>query len=276
MVMQGYFLSCMCRPESDLTVEVAGEGVRTPANIASISSLSQDVALVRIQRPPDFDYRAGQYVTLVREDGLARSYSISSLPAASLLDDDHLDLHVRRVPNGAFSGWLHEEAKSGDSLLLQGPAGDCFYTETSREQPLLLAGTGTGLAPLYGILQDALRQGHTGPIWLFHGALNPRGLYLQDELHQLARSHANFHYLPCVLNAEYNAASIETGPLQEVILRHHPKLSGWRGFICGDPAIVKTLKMKFFLAGMSNREIFADAFLPTPPASNTHEPTSTS
>ena len=39
-------------------------------------------------------------------------------------------------------------------------------------------------------------------------------------------------------------------------------LTGWRGFVCGDPGIVQTLKKKLFLAGMASRDIYADAFLP--------------
>ncbi|MEP7354898.1 MAG: FAD-binding oxidoreductase [Acidobacteriota bacterium] len=257
---QGYFLSCICRPDIDLHVELAGAGVRVPAKVASIAALSHDVALVRIKAPTGFEYRAGQYVTLIRPDGLARSYSIASLPTSI---EDTLDLHVRRIPRGAFSNWLHDEARPGDPIQLQGPAGSCFYADTPPEQPMLLAGTGTGLAPLFGILQDALRHGHSGPIWLFHGALTSQGLYLREELQALAEQHPNFRYVAAVLNhlsPEPND-NIQIGLLADVIAQAHPKLKGWRGFVCGDPGIVGTLKMKFFLAGMPSREIFADAFL---------------
>ena len=265
LAAQGYFLSCMCHPEEDLNVELAGAGVRIAGTILSVSPLSKDVALVRVQAPADFDYRAGQYVTLVREDGLARSYSIASLPGASLpsADEGVLDLHVRRIPGGVLSNWLHD-AHPGKAIQLQGPAGGCFYADVPTAQPLLLAGTGTGLAPLYGILQDALRQKHSGQIWLFHGALTPQGLYLQQELRDLAQLHSNFHYVPAVLNHDATCVDeIRTGRLEDVILQSHPKLAGWRGFVCGDPGIVSTLKTKFFLAGMPSREIFADAFLPS-------------
>jgi CDP-4-dehydro-6-deoxyglucose reductase, E3 len=47
------------------------------------------------------------------------------------------------------------------------------------------------------------------------------------------------------------------------VLKRLPKLSGWRGYICGDPAIVQLLKKKLFLSGMASRDIYADAFLPT-------------
>ena len=50
--------------------------------------------------------------------------------------------------------------------------------------------------------------------------------------------------------------------IDQVVLKRFPKLSGWRGYICGDPAIVKLLKKKLFLSGMASRDIYSDAFLP--------------
>lgn len=256
---QGYFLACVCRPEEPLSVELPGEGLRQPVQIREISRLSADVARVRLEPPEGFEYRAGQYVTLIRPDGLARTYSTASLP-----ESGSIDLHVRRIPRGRFSGWLHQEARAGDALEMQGPAGSCFYSGVPPDQPLLLAGTGTGLAPLYGILQDALARGHTGEIRLYHGALHPAGLYLRQELAALAARHQQVRYVATALDGDPDADGVEVGALPDVILQRHPKLGGWRSFLCGDPGIVNQLRMKVFMAGVSMKEIFADAFLPAP------------
>ncbi len=248
LAQQGYFLACMCKPEEDITAEPPGAGVRTPARIHEIRWLSPSVLHVGIELESPFDYRAGQYLTLFRPDGLCRSYSIASLP-----EENIINLHVRVIPNGQMSGWLSLQ-EPGIQLMTQGPAGECFYTADSPEQPLLLAGTGTGLAPLYGIARDALNQGHIGEIRLYHGALNSSGLYLVAELEELTREYANFHYQPALLD--------EQGPLPQFLHNQHPKLNGWRGFVCGDPGIVNQLKKRLFLAGMASRDIHSDAFVP--------------
>jgi len=254
LVEQGYFLSCVCRPEADLVLEPAG-GLDVPAVIAGLERLTPTVLRVRLRPEAPFSYRPGQYVTLRRDDGLARSYSLASLPA-----DGAIELHVRRAPSGRMSGWLFEDARENQPVTLRGPAGDCFYTAGNPEQPLLLAGTGTGLAPLLGICRDALRQGHRGLIRLYHGALNPAGLYLREELTALAAGNPNLEYKPVTLEGG-EPEGIATGALDQIILRDQPKLSGWRGFVCGDPSIVGLLQKKLFLAGIGSREIFADAFV---------------
>jgi NAD(P)H-flavin reductase len=216
---------------------------------------------VRLHCDEPIAFRAGQYVSIVRPDGLARSYSIASLP-----EEGQLELHVRRIAGGRMSGWLHDEAHVGEQVSVVGPSGECFYVPGNPEQPMLVVGTGTGLAPLYGILRDALQHGHRGPIQLFHGALHAGGLYLIDELRRLVDRHSQLEYTPAVLNGS-ESDGMAVGSIDQVVLKRFPKLSGWRGFVCGDPSLVQMLKKKLFLSGMASRDIYADAFLPAAQAS---------
>lgn len=245
-----YFLACTLRPEADIEVEQPGTEQRFPAQISSIDPLSETVLRVRLRPDTPFAYFPGQYITLFREDGLARSYSVASLPS-----QQEMELHVRIIRGGAMSQWLRNTAAPCETVSIQGPYGKCFYTPGNTEEPLLLAGAGTGLAPLYGIVRDALAQGHTGPIWLFHGALTSAGLYLTEELQALESRHPNFHYIPSVVQ--------EGSQLHEAILTRFPKLTGWKAYVCGDPSLVNSLQKKLFLAGMPSKSIYADAFLPS-------------
>jgi CDP-4-dehydro-6-deoxyglucose reductase len=256
---RNYFLACSCTLEQGTELELGGgtDELRVPARIDSLTPLSEDVLRVRLRPEAPFEFRAGQYLTLLRADGLARSYSVASLPREGLLE-----LHVRLLPGGAMSGWLRTEARLGDAVRIQGPAGECFYVPGRPEQPLLLAGTGTGLAPLYGIVRDALEEGHAGPIWLFHGARDPRGLYLVEELRELAARHPNLHYRPSVLEGRLEEG-VHVGALDALIRAECPKPVGWRAFLCGNPELVQSLRKKLFLAGLSLKDIHADAFLPS-------------
>jgi len=133
-----------------------------------------------------------------------------------------------------------------------------------------LIGTGTGLAPLYGILRDALHSGHRGDIRLYHGSRIPEGLYLGDALSALASEHGNFHYMPC-LSGEVGACdtgaggapannAIRQGRADAEALKDYPDLTGWQVFICGYPAMVQAAKTAAYLAGASLDAIHADPF----------------
>lgn len=259
LAAQGYALACQCRPETDIVVRLpAPNALRIAASVSGLTLLCDDVMQLRLRSETPLDYHAGQYLTLWKDEQLGRSYSLASVPGL----DDELCFHIKRIPDGQFSGWVFDELQIGDALQLQGPAGDCFYLQDDPDRELILAGTGTGLAPLYGIARDALMQGHTGPIHLFHGALQTDGLYLHQALLDLDASQSNFHYHASALNGEADAAAhIQTEPVEQLIQAAAPNPKNCTAYLCGAADFVNQLRKRLFLAGASMNDIYADAFL---------------
>lgn len=263
---QGYFLSCMARGCGGLSITMQA-GPEVPARIVQIERLAPDVLQVWIEPGQPLYYAAGQFITLLRPDGLARSYSIANPPTSPC----RLELHVRVVREGRMSGWLATGAALHHEITLRGPIGDCFYVSGKPEQPLTLVGAGTGLAPLLGILRSALSAGHTGPITLLHGARFPDGLYLREELRQLASSHPNVRYVSCALEVG-GEHDVRCGALDKVVEQEVPDLRNHRVFLCGDPDLVNKLRRRVFLLGAGIKDIFADAFVMAPPVQATAPP----
>jgi CDP-4-dehydro-6-deoxyglucose reductase, E3 len=252
---QGYFMACVCVPHGPLKIVRVGEALgETEAIVHAIDQLSPTVVRLRLEPKAAFSYRSGQFLSLKASDGLVRNYSIASHP------EEHafLELHVRLLPNGRMSSMISERLALGDSLAVSGPFGTCFYDDADRDRPLVLIGVGTGLAPLWGVLHDALKRGHNGPIRLYHGARNRSGLYLVDELRDLAEQHAHFSYVPCVPGeigpggGDLEAAVIEGEP--------QPDLSAY--FLCGGAGVVGRVKRGLYLRGAKLQRLRTDIFLP--------------
>jgi NAD(P)H-flavin reductase len=188
-----------------------------------------------------------------------RPYSIASLPT-----DDQLELHVALLPNGQMSGWLREAV--GERVLLRGPFGECFYQEGEPDRPLVLAGTGTGLAPLLGVLRTAVRLGHRGEISLFHGSPQLSGIYLRTELEALNATTPNLRLFASLLSGSESELGspgrwqLELAPLDQILFSRFPKLDAHRLFVCGQPALVQSLRKRAYLAGASLSRIHCDAF----------------
>lgn len=257
LASQNYFYSCQARPQGTLTLVPDEPPVPLEASVLESASVGPDVRRLLLRTATPLDYRPGQYLDLLTPEGIARSYSVASLP-----DSGVLEFHVRRIEGGAVSPWLHSLAP-GDELRVRGPFGQCFYTSDATERALLLVGAGTGLAPLLGIARAAVQAGHRAPIDLVHGALEPGRLYLRDELRAFAAQHPNVNIHACVLR---DAGPDELqGPLEQVSLGLAGDLTRTRVFLCGDGELVAKLQRSCFLAGVPSGEIFADPFL-APPA----------
>ncbi len=256
---QGYFLGCLCVPEQDMIVKLPEQSdFYTDGKVVTNEMLNRNTILLILECPDVLEYKAGQFVNLQREDGVTRSYSISNIPTESKT----LEFHIRRLPGGRFSEWVHDEIKVGDVLSVSEPQGHCFYLPDRKEQGLLLVGTGSGLAPLAGILMDALSHGHSGPIHLFHGSHELEDLYRVDEMRQLEHHYSNFSYTPCISGAHVSEG-FSAGRANEVALKQLSNLAGWRVFLCGHPEMIRQMKTSAFLMGASNADIYTDAFLVT-------------
>lgn len=253
---QGYFLACQARPTGRLRLHSSEAPAPVETVVETIEHVAADVVRMRLRPAGALAFRAGQYLDVLHPEGPARSYSIASLPA-----DGHLELHVRRIPGGRVSGWLHGRT-AGDTVRVRGAFGQCFHVADEPCKKLLLVGAGTGLAPLLGIARDALSQGHTGPIDLIHGGLEPSRLYLRDELAALAAGAPQLRVHHCVLRGATRRE--HEGALDDVAVRLAGPLGETRAFLCGDGEIVRRLQRTLFLAGLPSAEILADPFLPAP------------
>lgn len=254
---QNHFLACQCYPKRDMTIKLPDQSdFYAMGTVIVNKSLNRNTILLIITIKEVYEFKAGQFVNLQRADGLTRSYSIANIPRES----NTLEFHIRRLHGGRFSEWVHTELKSGDSLAVSEPRGHCFYLPERKEQGMLLVGTGTGLAPLAGILTDALACGHSGPIRLFHGSREIGDLYRIDEMRELARRHKNFSYTPCVSSCPA-PEGFTNGRASDVALASIPDLKGWRIFLCGHPEMVNQTKKMAFLKGASLADIYFDAFL---------------
>ena len=110
--------------------------------VSSIGVEGEDAKVLSFEVPAGladrYRFDAGQYLTL-KHGGLRRSYSICAAPG------EPLRVGVRRVAGGAFSPWLHEQLKVGDSLDVMEPQGRFGHAVQLRPQHVLaVAGYNAG------------------------------------------------------------------------------------------------------------------------------------
>lgn len=251
------FLPCKCIPESDMHVEEVNHAdLFVDALVSEKELLAPDICRLRIETAVTIDYRPGQFVNLRRRNSqLVRSYSLASVP-----DEDYfLELHIRRRHNGAMSNWIFDQLQVGDELELQGPIGNFTYVDADLEpsQPILMLATGTGLAPVLGVLRSAVAAGHSGPISLYHGSRDAGGLYRHEWLLDFARQHPNLEYHPCVSAGE-PSPSILSGRASQLAFTDHPVLDKWAVFVAGSPDAVNASTTSARTLGAE--KIFSDAF----------------
>lgn len=253
LAADGYFLACQAKPEKDFSCNLpTSADVSSAAQVIAIERMNHNVICLKLQTA-DYDlWTAGKYLNLVNPNGIIRSYSIANLARK----DNYIELHIKIFPDGQMSSWLAQHAKVGDTVEIRGPIGSCFYSNPNNQAfPMILIGTGTGLAPLMGILKDAINQQHAGPITLIHGGVEQEDLYLDAELLALESHITLFTYKSSVLKDEQKP-SLETLLVEAAQAQPTANV-----YVCGPEEMTNNLKTKAFLAGISSSAIYSDAFL---------------
>jgi ferredoxin-NADP reductase len=149
----------------------------------------------------NFDFEAGQFISMVAEDGRGKSqtraYSIASAPRGN-----RFDLCLDRVDGGFFSNQL-ADAKPGAAIPFHGPYG-LFVLRRPIVDSILIA-AGTGIAPLRGFVEtlfpkNAKDRTDGRHFWLVYGARHASEIYYQHYFEKTAAEHVNFHFLPTVFH----------------------------------------------------------------------------
>ncbi len=258
-------LSCQVKVRNGLKIQIPKELFsvkRYRATVLRKRPLTHDIVELRIELndPPSMDFVAGQYVQLESEeykgrDSVMRAYSISSLPS----DSGHIELVIRRVPDGICTTWVFDYLKDGQTISLSGPYGEFRMSQT--DAPIIFIAGGSGMAPIWSMIRDMKEKGNARPATYFFGALTQKDLFFSEELSALAHDLAWFSYVPALSREPADSGWIgERGPITEIVARHFPDCSAHEAYLCGSPGMIDACLKVLKKAGMDGTRIFYDKF----------------
>ena len=271
---EGWVLLCSTTPLGDCTIDVesmeltqeefeSGDGVGSfEAEVTGVAALAEDIRGLRLAlREPDrMSFGAGQFVNVeVPGTTEVRCYSMANAPQHA----DQIELIVKLLPGGRFSGYLESRIAIGDRLRLFGPLGQ-LRLRLSHRKVLMVAG-GSGLAPLLSMLRDMHLKARPRTVELVFGARRRRDLYLLDEIARLAAALPSLEFVPALSEPDADPWAGETGLVTEVIARRHPSLDGYDAYLAGPPAMIDATIPLLTERGVRRANIYFDAFLPTGP-----------
>ncbi|HEY2534462.1 MAG TPA: 2Fe-2S iron-sulfur cluster-binding protein [Xanthobacteraceae bacterium] len=254
-------LLCRAKPLGDVVLDVAelparpiAATFRRPARVIDIVKPSRDVAVLTVRPPPAaaIEFRPGQYICLIGDDGRRHPFSIANAPRA----DGTLELHIGRVPNGRFTALVHERMRPRDIVRFEGPFGDLRFADDSGRPAILVAG-GTGIAPLKAILESASTR-PPRELHLYWGSRRPEGLYFIAQI-----SVAPGVRVIGVVSEPTDPSDWRgrIGLVHRAVIEDFPDLSRFDVYACGSPGLIDAAFRDFTLrAGLPSDRFFADAF----------------
>ncbi|QLG87772.1 CDP-6-deoxy-delta-3,4-glucoseen reductase [Chitinibacter bivalviorum] len=263
---KGMALFCCAKPISDSVSIECREIAATkdiqiktlPTRIEKIDKVSHDVAILTLKLPSTekLAFLAGQYIDIHTKTGKKRSFSIANAPH----QEGFIELHIRHVPGGEFSGYVWETMKEREIFRFTGPLGSFFLREDS-DKPIILLATGTGFAPIKGIVEHALKNNIQREIVLYWGCRSLEDLYLPHIPSQWQQQHPNISFIPVLSEPKVQDQwQGRTGLVHEAVMADFSSLKHYQVYACGAPVMVEAAFKHFVSRGLPEEEFFSDAF----------------
>ncbi len=206
----------------------------------------------------NYEYKAGQFAMIKfddpdgSEEELQRAYSVASAP-----DGDHFEFCIELFEDGKGSRYING-LKVGDEVSMKGPFGLCFIKDDNHND-LVMVATGTGIAPVKGILEDMLNKNDQRQIDVFFGVRHEKDLFYVEELKELESGLANMKLNVCLSQPETD----EWDGLRGRVTAHVPEcdLSNNPDFyICGGGAMIKEVRQIALDKGVDRKKIHVEIF----------------
>jgi len=224
-----------------------------PCKIDSINRLSKDVISVVLRLPPgsDFDYLAGQYISLFGPLGERRSYSIASY---SLKNKGKIELFIRLYEKGLFSEFFANVAKVNDLMRLEGPLGTFFLRDHDVDNLIFLA-TGTGIAPIKAIMESIKENNLSGEfkqISVYYGTRYEEDIFFNYK--DFVPSGVEFKLILSKLGKDIKY-------VQDAVLADFESLEKTSIYACGSNNMINSAYDKFLKYKLDPKLFFSDSFL---------------
>ena len=270
----GQALLCQAYAAGDVRLRVQSgiiEGTvvkNLPCRVVALNKLAPDVMQLLLKLPPSeaFRYQAGQYIDILLRDGRQRSFSLAGAPSQVESGEQPLELHVRHVPGGAFSGQVFETLREKTILRFQGPLGG-FYLRQPPARPILMMAGGTGFAPIKAIVDELLIGGVALPpsIHFYWGVRALADLYqesvVRDWQPRFATAGLRFRYTPVLSEPRpEDDWSGCRGWVHDALADDYPDLSDYDVYMSGPPAMINAAKARFFAQGLNPERLYYDSF----------------
>jgi ring-1,2-phenylacetyl-CoA epoxidase subunit PaaE len=239
-----------------------------PLTVTDIRRETRDAVAVTL-RPREaaraaFSFVQGQYLTLRRAfDGQEsrRCYSI-----CSGVDEGVLRIGVKQVEGGAFSTFINQTLKVGDTLEAMPPMG-VFHValDPAASRRYLAVAGGSGITPILSILKTTLAREPNARFSLVYANKQISSIMFREELEDLKNTHLGRLSISHILGTDAQDIDLFTGRLTAE--KCADLFTHWidartldAAFICGPEPMMLTVAAALRAQGLSDAQIKFELF----------------
>ena len=253
--LQNTVLMCCYKAVSDCTIEAneAKSAADIPkqqikVKVAKIETVADDYVVLHLRTPRTkvLRFLAGQKIRISGEGIASFTASIASCPCNGMI----LHLHLYKQNSHPFVQYVFNEMKSGQALLIEGPAGD-FILDEESQRPIVMVAVNTGFASLKSIIEHAIALDLQQAIHLYWLVTENHQHYHDNFCRSWEYALETFMYQPMCLAPDDDGLN---KAITEIISRS-PVETELDMYLCGPENMVKSIRTAFVEKGTPEQRI---------------------
>lgn len=221
--------------------------------IEKVTPFNDAVYQVLLKPETAFDFKAGQYLSVVMGEKDKRPFSIASAPNAELIE-----LHIGAAVSESYPMQVVERLKTSTHIDIEAPAGDAYLRSDSHRPRILIAG-GTGFSYIKSIVEQQIATGETINTKLYWGCRNEEAMYYQDIAHKWHTENEWLEFIPTIEQASDTWQGKQANLLEQ-IKHDFISLNGYDIYIAGRFDMVGAARELFRELGVEEAHLYGDAF----------------
>jgi len=238
--------------------------------IAEIVAETDEANSIRFEVPEGledvFRFKAGQHLSVRAEingEEIRRNYSLCVAPS-----EDQLKVTVKRIAGGAFSNWVGDNLKAGDTLDVMTPHGSFTVDfDPSKKRRYVAFAGGSGITPVMSLVKTALGTEPDSRFTLFYGNRDANSIIFLEALAALKDSYLGRFELYHFLSDEEGDVDLFNGMLDretcdeaiEHLVDDVADVDAW--FICGPGPMMDAAEAALTDRGVAKDRIHIERFL---------------
>ena len=206
------------------------------AAITDIITRTSDIKSFRFNRPPGFEYKAGQYIFIklkVNGNMVSKPFTISSSPT----EKDHIEF-TKKLTGHDFSNVLNS-IKIGELVGIEGPYGKMTF-EVEHERIALLCG-GIGITPMISICKYCTDKHLNNKITLVSSNKTEKDIIFNDELELMQQQNDHLKVIHTLTRPTNEWDGYSGRICEEIIVNEIPDYKDCIFYICGSPLMVASM-----------------------------------
>lgn len=236
-----------------------------PLRVIEARTLTEDAKAIGFDTtgfPSDFQFKAGQYLTLkfhIDGEEYRRSYSVSAFHHGA----NRLEIGVKRVAGGTISNHINDNVIAGTTVDVMLPEGHFVVDDIGETGHHVFFAAGSGITPVLSMIREIQAAGNN-PITLFFGNRSAAQTMYRDELNLIDADpnvHIVYVYSDGSTKIPLTSGRIDFGKTLQFYHQYLQSPATKAFYVCGPSGMMNSVKNALIDQGINEKSVHMEYFV---------------